>query len=117
MKNFLTVGQLETFLQRDFTGRGVHNETELTNWHVLFQSVQIHAPWQISPREDSEQHSETDGRLALASEQKKRTVPHQGCPRFINGPCVWYVLFLFLQLPTQRAHPASTSSDQQANPI
>lgn len=60
----------------------------------------------------------TDGWLVLASEQKKRAVPRQGCPRFINSLCVWYVAFLSLQLLTQRAHPASPSTGQQAdNPI
>ncbi len=57
----------------------------------------------------------TDGWLVLASEQKKRTVPRQGCPRFINSLCVWYVPFLSLQLLTQWAHPASPSTNQQAN--
>lgn len=59
----------------------------------------------------------TDGWLVLASEQKKRTVPCQGCPRFINSLCVWYVPFLSLQLLAQKAHPASPFTDQQANPI
>lgn len=59
----------------------------------------------------------TDGQLVLALEQKKITVPHQACPRFINGLFVWDELFLFLQLFPQSAHPASPSTHQQANPI
>lgn len=58
-----------------------------------------------------------DGWLVLASEQKERTVPCQGCPRFINSLCVWYVPFLSFQLITQRAHPASPSTDPQDNPV
>lgn len=101
----------------DIKGSGVHTEAELTNWRGLIQAVQTHAPWQISPHEDDTTTQWTDGWLVLAPEQKKRTVPRQGCPRFINSLCVWYVLFLSLQLLTQRAHPASPSTDQQANPI
>lgn len=40
----------------------------------------------------------------------------QGCPRFINSLCVCDVPFLFLQLLPQRAHPASLSTNQRADP-
>lgn len=43
----------------------------------------------------------TDGWLVLASEQKERAVPRQGCPRFINSLCVWYVPFFY---PSNYSH-------------
>lgn len=53
------------------------------------------------------------------SAEKKRTVPHQGCPRFINALCVCF-FFNFFFIPfnySQKAHLVSPSTEQKANPI
>lgn len=49
--------------------------------------------------------------------KEKQSVPRQACPRFINSLCVRYVLFLSLQLLTQRAQAAAAPGQQHANPI
>lgn len=49
------------------------------------------------------------------SAEKKRTVPHQGCPRFINALCVWFFFIPFNY--SQKAHLVSPSTEQKANPI